>query len=158
MLNHAESLFVLLLRTQRRNNRGLPSGKPLNCWLRGPATRPRSDASGSVDEPHKTCLAKPSLLGFSGFVAGVLCEPPSTEVVEKSRFQCQWSLQDFRQLPEQDCSQRAALKNATANKRPVAAHRAFERGRSVDSAERTKAAGRCSMRLWRHRECELCAA
>jgi hypothetical protein len=50
-------------------------------------------------------------------MAGVLCKPPFTEVVEKSRIRCQQSLQDFYQQREQDCRP-AAFKNATVRERP----------------------------------------
>jgi hypothetical protein len=52
-------------------------------------------------------------------MAGVLCKPPFTEVVEKNRIRCQRSLQDFYQRREQDCSRLAAFKNATVRERPI---------------------------------------
>jgi hypothetical protein len=58
-------------------------------------------------------------------MAGVLCKPPFTEVVEKSRIRCQRSLQDFYQRREQDCSRPAAFKNATVRERPKPARGDF---------------------------------
>ena len=60
---------------------------------------------------------------FRSRMAGVLCKPPFTEVVEKSRIRCQRSLQDFYQRREQDCSRPAAFKNATVRERPTPAGR-----------------------------------
>jgi len=53
---------------------------------------------------------------FSVRLAAVLCKPPFAEFVEKNRIRCKRSLQDFYQRREQNCSRRAAFKNAIVRK------------------------------------------
>jgi hypothetical protein len=50
---------------------------------------------------------------FSVRLAVVLRKPPFAELVETNRIRCKWSLQGFYQRREQNCSPRAASKNAT---------------------------------------------
>jgi hypothetical protein len=72
-------------------------------------------AAGSEIEVSLSTQTRPRR--FRSQMAGVLCKPPFTEVVEKNKIRCQRSLQDFYQRREQDCSRLAAFKNATVRER-----------------------------------------